>query len=203
MSHRFELTTTNSFTQRLLCLFTPTDRAESIVGDLLEESRTRGRGWFLMHAIGTALALCLKNVGAAPLRSLWVAVAALVLWLDIYVALAAVTGLFRYFDPSAPAALDASLSLAPFGFWIRILIVVIGANFLTGMLITRWASTSALTGSAPLVPLWLASWIAWPFLAKFFYVLSWYWIVSGALVFPFLYLLPLLAGSALAMRRTA
>ena len=203
MSHRFELTTTNSFAQRLLCLFTPTDHAESIVGDLLEESRTRGRAWFLMHTVGTALALCLKNVGAAPLRSLWVAAAAQALWLGIYAALAAVTGLFRYFDPSAPESLDASLSLAPIGFWIRVFIVVVGANFLTGMLITRWASTSALTGSAPLVVLWLVYWIAWPFLATFFYVLSWYWIVGGALVFPFFYVLPLLAGSALALRRTA
>jgi len=191
------------FAQRTLGLFTTPDRAEAIVGDLLEESRTRGRGWFLMHAMGTALALCLRNVGAAPLRSSWVAAVALVLWLGIYAALAAGTGLFRYFDPAAPASLDASLSLAPFGFWIRILVVIIGANFLTGMLITRWASTNALTGSAPLVVLWLACWLAWPFLAKFFYVLSWYWIVGGALVFPFFYLLPLLAGSALALRRTA
>jgi hypothetical protein len=46
-------------------------------------------------------------------------------------------------------------------------------------------------------------WLAWPLLAEFLYGLSWYWIVAGAVAFPFLYLLPVLAGSALALRRTA
>lgn len=190
-------------TQRLLCLFTAPARAEAIVGDLLEESRGRGRSWFWLQTAGTALALCLKNVRAAPGRSLCLAAAAFVLFIGVYTALAAVTGLFRYFDPSASEGLDASLSLAPLGFWIRILIVVVGTNFMTGMLITRLASTSTLTGSTPLVVLWLAFWLAWPLLAEFLYGLSWYWIVGGALVFPFFYLLPLLAGSALALRRMA
>ena len=191
------------FAQRLLCLFTSADRAEAIVGDLLEESRTRGRGWFWLQTAGTALTLCLKNVGTAPARSLWVAAAGFILWLGTYVVFAAVIGLFRYFDPSAAESLDASLSLAPLGFWIRVLVVVIGTNFLTGALITRFASTRTLTGSAPLTVLWLAYWLAWPLLAEFLYGLSWYWIVGGALVFPIFYLLPLLAGSALALRRTA
>ena len=187
---------------RLLSLFTAADRAGSIVGDLLEESRSRGRAWFWLQTVRTALALCLKNVGATPGRSCWLAVAAQLLWLGIYMALILVTGLFRYFDPSAPADLDMSLRVAPYGFWIRALVVVIGASFLTGLLITRWASTSVSAGSAPLVVLWIAYWIAWPLLAVSLYRLSWYWIVGGALVLPLCYVLPLLAGSALALRRT-
>jgi hypothetical protein len=189
--------------QRILCLFTAADRAESIVGDLLEESRAHASGWFSLQSVGTAFALCFRSVRAAPGRALWVAASALALFVVIYAALAAVTGLFRYFDPSAPESLDASLSLAPFGFWIRVLIVVVGANFLTGLLITRFASTRTLTGSTPLVVFWLVCWLAWPLLAEFLYGLSWYWIIGGALVFPFFYLLPLLAGSALALRRSA
>ena len=188
--------------QRLLCLYTAPERAEAIVGDLLEQSRTRGRGWFWLQSVGTALSLCFKSVRTAPGRSLSVAAAALVLWLGIYVALATATGLFGFFDPSATASLDASLSLAPPGFWIRILVVVIGTNFLTGLLITRVASTDVLTGSTPLLVLWLVYWCAWPVLAPVFYGLSWYWIVGGVLVFPVVYLLPLLAGSAVALRRT-
>ena len=190
------------FAQRLMCLFTTADRAESIVGDLLEESRTHGRGWFVLQSARTASALCFKSVGVAPARSLWVAGAALVLFVGFYAALAGVTGLFRYFDPSAPESLEVSLSLAPFGFWIRVLVVVVGTNFLTGLVITRFASTRSLTGSSPLIVLWLVYWCAWPLLAQILYGLSWYWIVGGALVFPVFYLLPLLAGSALALRRT-
>ena len=188
--------------QRLLCLYTAPERAEAIVGDLLEQSRTRGRGWFWLQSVGTALSLCFKSVRTAPGRSLSVGAAAFVLWLGIYVALAVGTGLLRYFDPSAAASLDASLSLAPPGFWLRILTVVVGTNFLAGLLITRFASTRTLTGSTPLVVIWLACWLAWPLLGEFLYGLSWYWIVAGALAFPFLYLLPLLAGSVLAARRT-
>ena len=53
------------FAQRLMCLFTTADRAESIVGDLLEESRTHGRGWFVLQSARTASALCFKSVGVA------------------------------------------------------------------------------------------------------------------------------------------
>jgi hypothetical protein len=60
-----------------------------------------------------------------------------------------------------------------------------------------------MNGSAPLVALWIACWVAWPFLAALVYALSWYWIVAGMATFPFLYLLPLLAGSALAGLRSS
>ena len=189
-----------SFAQRLLSLFTEPAHAESIVGDLTEESCARGRSWFWRQISSTAFALCLKSVRAAPWRSLWLGGAALVLWLGIYAALLAITGLYgflRYFDP---ADLDASLSAAPLGFWIRVVSAVVATNFLTGVILGRWASRGVMNGSAPLVVLWLASWVAWPFLAQLVYALSWYWIVGGVFAFPFVYLVPLLAGSAVARR---
>jgi len=76
-----------SFAQRLLSLFTEPAHAESIVGDLTEESCARGRSWFWRQISSTAFALCLKSVRAAPWRSLWLGGAALVLWLGIYAAL--------------------------------------------------------------------------------------------------------------------
>lgn len=46
----------------LLTLFTSPEEALSIEGDLLEESRTRGRSWFWTHVVGTTLALGWKGV---------------------------------------------------------------------------------------------------------------------------------------------
>jgi hypothetical protein len=192
-----------SFAQRLLSLFSEPAHAESIVGDLTEESCARGRGWFWLQILCTAPALCLASIRAAPWRSLSLGFAALVAWLGIYLVLAEVTGLFRflwYFDPTD---FDRSLNTVPHGFWIRVVVVVSGTNFLTGMIFARLASTRAMSGSAPLVALWLASWVTWPVLAQLVYSLSWYWIIGGTLAFPFFYLIPLLVGSVLARRRTA
>jgi hypothetical protein len=188
-----------AFAQTLLSLFTARDRAESIIGDLTEDSRSRGRIWFFLQVSGTASALCLKSVVSAPWRSLGLGTAAFVLWLAVYLALAGLTGMLgmlQYY----PGYLEMSLTTAPPGFWVRVVLVVVGANFLTGLILGRWSASSAMSSSAPLVVLWLASWVAWPFLAKFLYSFSWYWIVAGALTFPFFYLIPLLAGSMLARR---
>jgi hypothetical protein len=57
-----------TFAFALLSLFTTEQRATEIEGDLLEEATCRGRSWFAIHLIGTALALFKESYRQAPLR---------------------------------------------------------------------------------------------------------------------------------------
>lgn len=56
-----------SLSVALLTLFTSPEHAQSIVGDLLEEARSRGRIWFWSHIVGTTSALWWKRFGESPL----------------------------------------------------------------------------------------------------------------------------------------
>jgi hypothetical protein len=57
-----------TFAFTLLSLFTTEQRAAEIEGDLIEEGAYRGRSWFTIHVIGTALALFKESYRQAPLR---------------------------------------------------------------------------------------------------------------------------------------
>jgi hypothetical protein len=57
-----------TFAFTLLSLFTTEQRAAEIEGDLIEEREYRGRWWFMINAIGTALALFNHSYRQAPLR---------------------------------------------------------------------------------------------------------------------------------------
>ncbi len=57
--------------QLILSLATTPDRAATTVGDLLEESATRGSLWFWSSVLGTAGSLCWRDFRSAPLRMLW------------------------------------------------------------------------------------------------------------------------------------
>jgi hypothetical protein len=57
-----------TFAFALLSLFTTEQRAAEIEGDLIEEATYRGRSWFTIHLIGTALALFNESYRQAPLR---------------------------------------------------------------------------------------------------------------------------------------
>ena len=54
----------------LLSLFTSSDRAEAIAGDLAQEREQHGWTWFWLHVFGTTLALWRCAATAAPLRVL-------------------------------------------------------------------------------------------------------------------------------------
>jgi hypothetical protein len=57
-----------TFAFALLSLFTTEQRAAEIEGDLIEEAMYRGRSWFMIHLIGTALALFSESYRQAPIR---------------------------------------------------------------------------------------------------------------------------------------
>lgn len=56
------------FAFMMLSLFTTRQRASAIEGDLIEEGEHRGSIWFVVHVIGTTLALLLESLRQAPLR---------------------------------------------------------------------------------------------------------------------------------------
>ena len=61
--------------ERLLSLFTSSDRAEAIAGDLAEEREQHGWSWFWLHVARTTLALWRSAVTDAPSVVFLVAVA--------------------------------------------------------------------------------------------------------------------------------
>jgi hypothetical protein len=56
--------------QKLFSLFTSSDRAEAIAGDLIQERRDRGSTWFWWHTFVTAATLWATTAFRAPLRTL-------------------------------------------------------------------------------------------------------------------------------------
>jgi hypothetical protein len=59
----------------LFSLFTSSDRAEAIAGDLMEEREQRGWIWFWLHVVRTALTLWRNAATEAPLQVLALATA--------------------------------------------------------------------------------------------------------------------------------
>lgn len=189
--------------QRLVALFSAPDRAVSIVGDLVEESRSHGAGWYSLQVLGTSLALCLSSVRSDPWRSLRLVFLGLVVWCAALVAMMIMTGLPWY---------PWQLAFRTPGFWLRVGLIDLGSNLLTGMIMARWASTERMNGVVPLVVLWLGIWIASPLLAwiwgyagpgLFVFVFSrwWYWALQTLLTVPLFYLFPLVLGGLLAEPR--
>ena len=66
--------------ERLLSLFTSSDRAEALAGDLAEEREQRGWIWFWLHVAARHVALWLSAATEAPLRVLALTLAGLVLF---------------------------------------------------------------------------------------------------------------------------
>ena len=63
--------------ERLFSLFTSSDRAEAIAGDLTEERAKHGSIWFWLHVVRITLALLRRAAARAPLGALALAVAPL------------------------------------------------------------------------------------------------------------------------------
>jgi len=97
-------------------------------------------------------------------------------------------------------------------------LVVFVSNLVTGAALGRRPSGGGISAIAPLTALWLLGWLIWPLFAMrlHFWASSptWYGflpsvgqapsaILWAALIFPFLYLLPLLLGAIAAQRRVA
>jgi len=72
--------------QSILSLATTPDRADSTIGDFLEQSSTRGSLWFWSNVMRTVFSLCWSDFCSAPLRALGLALggfASIVLLLEV------------------------------------------------------------------------------------------------------------------------
>lgn len=65
----------DNVSEGLFSLFTSSDRAEAIAGDLMEEREKHGSAWYWLHVAGTMLALWRSAVMDGPLRVILLAVA--------------------------------------------------------------------------------------------------------------------------------
>ena len=74
-----------SLSAMLLTLFTSPEHGQSIVGDLLEEARSRGRIWFWSHLVRTTLALWWKGFSEFRLALLGLTVACGSTWILLLV----------------------------------------------------------------------------------------------------------------------
>ncbi len=80
--------------EKLFSLFTSSDRAEAMAGDLTEERKHRGWAWFCVHVVGVLLALWRSAAGDAPLRVLALTAAGCALFSGPAFGGAAAVGLF-------------------------------------------------------------------------------------------------------------
>jgi len=182
----------NTIAENLLALFTAREIAASIVGDLTEQSHFRARGWFACEVIRLAFALCVGALVSAPGRALRLAGLGLAVYVAAYLILFIASGLPWYPWHRVGTA----------DFWVRVAVVAFVSNLATGAILARRRSSGSLSAIGALTALWFAVWLIqsvyrgsttpWPS------VLAW-----TAVIFPFLYLVPLLLGAAIGQRRIA
>jgi hypothetical protein len=200
----------NTFAENLLALFTRREAAASIVGDLIEQSHVRARGWFTCEVVRLTFALCFRTLVSAPGRALRLAGLGLAVYTATYAVLFVAIGL-PWYPWNRVGTAD---------FWVRVAAVIVVSNLLTGAILARWRSHGNISAIAPLIAVWCAAWLIWPLLALAAYPWpsSEFWFLRGlapwpmpgpwilawtALIFPFLYLVPLLLGALFGQRRVA
>jgi hypothetical protein len=82
--------------QALFSLFTAPDRAESIVGDLTEEREVRGSAWFWFYGFRTTFALFTNALASAPVMALALVALGFALFVTLAFAGAAAVFLFPF-----------------------------------------------------------------------------------------------------------
>jgi len=178
----------NTFAEDLLALFTTREVAASIVGDLIEQSHSRARGWFAWEVVRLAFALCFGTVISAPRQALRLAGLGLAVYVAAYVILFVAIGLPWY----------PWHRVGTFDFWVRVAIVAFVSNLTTGAILARRSSSGSVSAIGPLTALWVTLWLiqslfVYPWLAT-----PW---PRPLAMFPVLYLIPLLLGAAIGQRR--
>ena len=193
----------NTFAENLLALFTTREGAASIVGDLLEQSHSRARGWFACEVLRLAFALCFDALISAPGRALRLAGLGLAVFVAVYLVVFIASGL-PWYPWHRMGTVD---------FWIRVGMVAFVANLATGAILGRRRSKGNVGAIGPLVAVWLVAWLIqslfvwgvfpWPS-SELRSTPPWPGTLAWTpLLFPFLYLVPLLLGAAIGQRRIA
>jgi hypothetical protein len=172
--------------ERLFSLFTSSDRAEAIAGDLAEEREQHGWIWFWLHVARTTVALWRSAVTDAPVVVLLVAVAGCALFAAPAIGGVAAVNLFPHSIGSPVSWIALSLFWWGGALWTGASLVVIAPQ--RGM---AACATLAVAAEALLIGLGVTAVWRGPLETDFvlFYT-------TGLLVAA-----PLLIGSAIARRR--
>src|SRR5688572_7338011 len=168
----------------LLALFTSSDRAEAMAGDLIEERETRGSSWFWLHVARTTLAPWRNALTEAPLRVLALVLAGFALLLAP--ALGGVAAVFLF-----PGPMDVRWIALPVIWWGGAL--WIGASLVTLAPRRGMAACALLAASGAAVLIGLAGPAVWRDPSNTDFLL---FCTTGLLA-----AMPLLAGAAAARRR--
>ena len=135
----------------LLSLFTSSDRAEAIAGDLAQEREQQGWIWFWLHVARTTLALWRNAVTDAPVAVLLIAAGGCALFAAPLIGGVAAVNLFPYLIGSTASWIALSLFWWGGALWTGASLVVTAPQ--RGM---AACATLALAGEALLIGLGVA-----------------------------------------------
>jgi hypothetical protein len=176
----------DNVSEGLFSLFTSSDHAQAIAGDLMEEREHRGSVWFWLHVAGTMLALRRSAVIDGPLRVIMLAVAGCALLTAPAFGGAAAVRLFPQLTGSPVSWIALSFFWWGGALWVGASLVAIAPR--SGM---AACATLAVAGEALLLGLGMT--VVWRDLSNVEFLLFY---ATGLLAAA-----PLLIGGAIARRR--
>jgi hypothetical protein len=188
------------FAEELLSLVMAAERAESIAGDLAEESSREGRLWYWRSVLGVAGAMFFKTFGTSRWRTLGFLAGGFLLWFALYASIR-LAGALLGIEPLIATVADGG------GFaWstqLYLAVALILASFGAGLALGPWGVADGVNAAAPLAMFFGVAAVVLPVLDGVGGAGSWYCTALYLGGVPLLYVLPLLAGGALARQRSA
>jgi hypothetical protein len=186
--------------EELLSLVMDSGRAESIAGDLAEESSHEGALWYWRSVLGVAAAMFFRTFGAARWRTLGFLAGGFLLWLVLYAGIRVAGALLGIEPLIATETVDGSFA---WGTQLYLGVALILASFGAGLALGPWAVADGVNAAAPLAMFFGAAAVVLPVLDGFGGTASWFCTALYVFGVPLLYVAPVLAGGALVRQRTA
>jgi hypothetical protein len=185
--------------EELLSLVMDAERAESIAGDLAEESDREGTLWYWRSLLGVAAAMFFKTFGAARWRTLVFLASGFVLWFALYASIR-LAGALLGIEPLIATVADGGAFA--WGTQLYLCAALILASFGAGLALGPWGVAEGVNAAAPLAMFFGAAAVVLPVLDAVGGAGSWSCTALYVGGVPLLYVLPLLAGGALSRRRS-
>lgn len=183
--------------EALLALLTTRERAAAVAGDLAEEARGRGSGWFMLAVPGVALALFAAAFGAERRRMLGLLVAGLAGWAGVYLAVRA-TGAAAGLQPMVLPLADGMER--PWAVQVYLSVALVLAGLIAGAALGTRPAAHGVNAVTPLAAWWVVVALVAPLADLLAGRATWDCVLLYLVGVPLLYVLPLLTGGALGAR---
>ena len=144
----------DNVSERLFSLFTSSDRAEAMAGDLMEEREKRGPIWFWLHVTRITLTLWRNRAAEAPLRVLALAAAGCALFAAPALGGAAAFGMFPQFMGSLVSWITLSVFWWGGSLWIGASLVTMAPRHGMAACATLVAAAAALVIAVGITAVW-------------------------------------------------